>query len=200
MRAIHSIGLSALILALAACNEPKPVATTLTDTDLRQTVEAKLATQSQLGDVRANADVEKNQITLTGTVETEQARMQAVDMAKASRANVSVVDKIDVKPREIARADYTEELAREAREKAKVMGDKLGPALDDAWIHTKLIAKFASNSDTPARKINIDVLNNVVTLRGEVDTQIAKDEAERVAKETDGVKRVINLLRIKPRG
>ena len=38
--------------------------------------------------------------------------------------------------------------------------------------------------------------NNVVTLRGTVDTAEQKAEAERVARETDGVKRVINQLRV----
>ena len=37
-----------------------------------------------------------------------------------------------------------------------------------------------------------------MTLRGTVDTAEAKTEAERVAKETDGVKKVTNQLRVAP--
>jgi osmotically-inducible protein OsmY len=36
----------------------------------------------------------------------------------------------------------------------------------------------------------------VVTLRGEVTTAAAKAEAERIAKETENVKRVRNLLKV----
>jgi len=82
------------------------------------------------------------------------------------------------------------------REKAKSAGDTLGKSIDDTWIHTKITTKLIGNSETPARKINVDVVNGVVTLRGAVETPTAKEEAERVAKTTDGVKRVRNLLKV----
>ena len=88
-----------------------------------------------------------------------------------------------MKPTEISRSEYTEEMAREAREKAKTAGDKIGTSINDAWIHTKITSKLISDKDTPARKINIDVVDGVVTLRGEVNTTTAKDEADRIAKE-----------------
>src|SRR5580765_1601402 len=85
---------------------------------------------------------------------------------------------------------YTEEQAREEREKAKASKETIGQSLEDAWIHTKVVAKLISDSQTPERKINVDVVDAAVTLRGEVDTAEAKAEAERVAKDTDGVKKV----------
>jgi osmotically-inducible protein OsmY len=42
------------------------------------------------------------------------------------------------------------------------------------------------------------VVNGEVTLRGTVDTAEAKTEADRVAKETDGVKKVVNQLKVIP--
>jgi hyperosmotically inducible periplasmic protein len=68
--------------------------------------------------------------------------------------------------------------------------------VDDAWIHTKITAKFMTDSDTPARKINVDVVNGAVTLRGVVNSEVAKSEADRIARETEGVKKVTNLLKI----
>ncbi len=82
---------------------------------------------------------------------------------------------------------YTEEQAREERARAKGNKETIGDTLDDAWIHAKIVAKLIGDSQTPERKINVDVVNNEVTLRGTVDTAAAKAEAERVAKETDGV-------------
>jgi len=93
---------------------------------------------------------------------------------------------------------YTEEQAREERERAKANRETIGQSLDDAWIHTKIVAKLISDTQTPERKINVDVVDGAVTLRGEVDTAEAKAEAERVAKETDGVKKVTNQLKVMP--
>jgi osmotically-inducible protein OsmY len=109
---------------------------------------------------------------------------------------LAVTDKIDVRPTQVVRSEFTEDMARAAREKAKEFGDKIGNSLDDAWIHAKIKAKLIDNPDTPSRKINIDVVDQVVTLHGKVGTIAAKDEAERTAKQTEGVKRVNNLLKV----
>ena len=172
----------------------------VTNSDLERMVKDKLALDPQLSarKIDVGADVDKNQVTLSGEVPTEQMRMRAVELAKAARTGVSVVDKIDVKPTEVSRADYTEDMARKTRDKAKETGDKIGESLEDAWIHSKITAKLIGDASTPARKINVDVKNNVVTLRGQVESLEAKTEAERIAKETDGVKRVNNLLKVRP--
>ena len=99
---------------------------------------------------------------------------------------------------ENSRGQYTEKQAAEERERAKQNKETIGDTLDDAWIHTKIVAKLIADTNTPERKINVDVVNNVVTLRGTVDTAEAKAEAERVAKETDGVKSVTNQLKVAP--
>ena len=91
---------------------------------------------------------------------------------------------------------YTEEQAREEREKAKANKETIGQSLEDAWIHTKLVAKLIGNSQTPERNINVDVVDGAVTLRGQVDTAEGKTEAERMAKDTDGVKSVKNELKV----
>ncbi len=122
--------------------------------------------------------------------------MRAVSLAKEAHPGVILTDRIVVKPAELTRADYTEEKAREARDAAKSAGEKIGSSLDDAWIHTKIVSKLIGNSTTPERKINVDVVDNVVTLRGAVETAEQKTEAERVAKDTEGVKRVVNRLRV----
>jgi osmotically-inducible protein OsmY len=101
-------------------------------------------------------------------------------------------------PTATATPRYTEEQAREEREKAKANKETVGQSLEDAWIHTKIVAKLIGDSATPERKINVDVVDGAVTLRGQVDTAEAKAEAERVAKETDGVKKVTNQLKVVP--
>lgn len=190
----------------AACEtaSENPVARTtgetsaMTSSQLESAIKAKFSADAQLNaaDLSVSADAQRNEATLTGTVETQELRLQAVAAAKSARAGLLITDKIDVKPREVTRETFTEDLARRERERAKEIGDKIGDTLDDAWLHTKIVAKLVTNNDTPERKINVDVSNNVVTLRGTVDSAEQKAEAERTAKETEGVKRVINQLKI----
>ncbi|HEV8138645.1 MAG TPA: BON domain-containing protein [Pyrinomonadaceae bacterium] len=96
------------------------------------------------------------------------------------------------------RASYSEREAQQEREKAKASKETIGDTLDDAWIHTKIVAKLIANSTTPERKINVDVVKNVVTLRGTVDTAEEKAAAEKTAKDTDGVTKVVNQLKVAP--
>jgi hyperosmotically inducible periplasmic protein len=189
------------LLALIGCatSGDKTAAAGSTDGDLERSIKAQIATDPQVpaGEISVSANADKNQATLSGTVPTEAARTRIVELAKASRPGLSVTDQLAVKPVEVSRGDYTEGMAREAREKAEAIGDKLGKSLDDAWIHTKILTKLAGDPQTPALKINVDVLNDVVTLRGTVESPAAKREAEQIAKDTDGVKRVNNMLRVK---
>ncbi|HYK58809.1 MAG TPA: BON domain-containing protein [Bryobacteraceae bacterium] len=203
MRILSSVALSAAI-ALVGCSQAGTNASTTqgstqSNADWEQSVKNKLATDSAVTgtniDVTANAD--RNEITLTGTVYSEPMRSAAVNAAKEARPGAEVIDKLDVKPGEVPRNLYTEDMAKQTREQAKAAGDKLGASLDDAWIHTKIAAKLIANSATPSRNINIDVVNGVVTMRGIVDSPDVKAEASRVAMDTDGVKKVNNLLRVR---
>jgi osmotically-inducible protein OsmY len=184
------------ILLLHACSTNGTNSSASSNSDMEQSIKTQLSSDPQLQVIGVDAKADKNEVTLSGTVPTEDLRTKAVDLAKTGRPNLVVTDKIDVQPSQIARSEYTEDMARVAREKAKELGDKIGNSLDDAWIHTKIKAKLIDNPDTPSRKINIDVVDQVVTLHGQVETTAVKDEAERTAKQTEGVKRVNNRLKV----
>jgi osmotically-inducible protein OsmY len=203
MRILSSAALSAAIALVGCTQQAGTTASTQqgsaqSNADWEQSVKNKLVADSAVSgtnvDVSANAD--RNEITLSGTVYSEPMRAAAVNDAKAAKPGAEIIDKMDVKPGEVPRNLYTEDMAKQTREQAKATGDKLGASLDDAWIHTKIATKLIADSTTPSRNINIDVVNGVVTLRGMVDSPDAKSEASRVAMDTDGVKRVNNLLRV----
>jgi osmotically-inducible protein OsmY len=119
----------------------------MTDSELQQAVQARLNADPEISTAKLDVDAgaKDNAVTLKGTVTTETARARAVELAKASRPNLEITDKIDVKPAEISRSEYTEEMARDAREKAKTAGDKIGTSINDAWIHTKITSKLISD-------------------------------------------------------
>jgi hyperosmotically inducible protein len=170
----------------------------MTNSELEEKIKARFKTDAQLdaANLSVDANVDRNEITLSGTVGSESLRTKAIELAKSAHAGLIVTTKIDVKPGEISRTAYTKERAREERGIATGRGETIGDSLDDAWIHTKIVAQLIGNSATPERKINVDVKDNVVTLRGTVETAEQKTEAEQIAKSAEGVKSVNNQLKV----
>jgi osmotically-inducible protein OsmY len=194
----------ALGLVLTACGPAGPDDSTSkptmksADSELEDKIKAKFDSDAWLkaADLSVSADADKNEASISGVVGTQSLRTKAVNLAKEASPGLILNDKIEVKPRELTREEFTEKRASEEKEKARGTGEKLGDSLDDAWIHTKLVAKFIGDANTPGRKINVDVVDNVVTLRGMVDTAEQRAEAERIARNTEGVKRVVNQLKV----
>ncbi|HEX5758026.1 MAG TPA: BON domain-containing protein [Thermoanaerobaculia bacterium] len=71
-----------------------------------------------------------------------------------------------------------------------------GTQVDDAAITTAVKSKLAADGDINPFNIDVDTNEGVVTLQGRVEKAEARSEAERLARETDGVLRVINLIKV----
>jgi hyperosmotically inducible protein len=69
--------------------------------------------------------------------------------------------------------------------------------VDDASIFTAVKTKLTADRFSNITNVDVNVTNGVVTLAGEVPNAQVKAEAEREARNTDGVKRVINNLQVK---
>ena len=67
---------------------------------------------------------------------------------------------------------------------------------DDASITTKVKAKLATDGDINPFNINVETNGGVVTLQGRVKKAETRTKAERYARETGGVKKVINLVKV----
>lgn len=97
----------------------------------------------------------------------------------------------------LSRADYDRDRARydrEARE-GRYSGT-VGQGAEDGWIHFKTRAALAAADDIRDSTINVDVANNVVTLRGTVANATQRARAEAVARGIDGVRSINNRLTI----
>ena len=178
-----------------AAREPVP---TMSNSDLQKQIESRINSDPELkaANLSVDADVNRNHATLSGTVDSQALRDRAVELARSAHPGITLENKIEVKERELTRSEYTPEHAQKERENAKQNKEAIGDSLDDAWIHSKIVAKLVADSNVSERKVNVDVSNKVVTLRGTVDSALEKSETERIAKETDGVKRVINQLKV----
>ena len=140
---------------------------------------------------------EHKAVELKGLAYTERQRTRAVELARSARPDIAVQDKIDVKPYEIPRDLFDDNMMADVKADATKMGDTIGDSLDDGWVHMKVVGKLIADSKTPERTINVDVANNVVTLRGAVASPEIRAQAESVAKSVDGVKDVKNRLVVK---
>ena len=72
----------------------------------------------------------------------------------------------------------------------------LGEKVDDASVTARVKAKLAASSQLNPFNIQVNTVDGVVSLTGRVNDRAEKDEAERLARETEGVRRVRNLLEV----
>lgn len=95
----------------------------------------------------------------------------------------------------MTREDYDKDKARFS-EDAKKAGNTIGSGLEDGWLWTKTRTVLSNADDLRDSTINVDVDNNVVTLRGTVANQGQKTKAEQLAKSVKDVKSVRNDLKV----
>jgi osmotically-inducible protein OsmY len=77
-----------------------PSAAKMSDSDLEKVVRAKLESDAALKEAKldVDADADKNEVTISGTVHSQEIRNKAVELAKSAHSGLTVNDKIDVKP------------------------------------------------------------------------------------------------------
>jgi osmotically-inducible protein OsmY len=69
-------------------------------------------------------------------------------------------------------------------------------AQTDAGITTNVKTKLAADDTVKAYMVDVDTRNGVVTLSGSVDTAAAKEQAIQIARQTDGVRDVIDQINV----
>ena len=72
----------------------------------------------------------------------------------------------------------------------------VGEEIDDATITTKVEAKLTGDPDVSAFNVDVDTNEGVVRLSGTVEDPEARTEAEKLARDTEGVRRVINDIKV----
>ena len=71
-------------------------------------------------------------------------------------------------------------------------------AIKDGWLVMKIHSEFVDEDVLSGSNIDVDVKNGVVTLQGTVPSEAARARAIASAKNNDGVKNVVDQLRIGP--
>ena len=93
----------------------------------------------------------------------------------------------------MSRADYDKDRAKYEANKG---ASTIGQGANDSWIWFKTKAALATVNDLSDSTINVDVANDVITLKGSVKTAAQKTQAETAAKGIEGQKGVKNELKV----
>jgi osmotically-inducible protein OsmY len=134
-------------------------------------------------------------VTLRGTVESERERRQAVAIARNTDGVREVNDQLQVR----AGGQAAGAQPREG-DRARGTTGNVVAGIDDAWITTKVQSQYFLDTDVKGHEIDVDTRNGVVTLTGSVRSDAAKRMAESIARDAEGVSRVVNRLTVSPEG
>ena len=203
----------ALAVATAACSQSDPGITTA--------VKSKLAADDTVKAYRIDVDTKDRVVTLSGEVDNAVAKARAVEVAKGVEGVREVVDNTAIvagvtppgglddraaaTSGQVARdADAKIDAAQkkadaktdDAQKKASDATHNVADATKDAALTAAVKSKFLADTKVSGLKIDVDTRNGVVTLSGNVPTAAERTRAAAMAKETDGVKSVVNNLKV----
>ena len=93
--------------------------------------------------------------------------------------------------------DKAREAGAKVGETAALAANQAKQALDNGAITAKIKSKMTLDDTIDALKINVDTANRVVTLTGTVDTEAQRQRALQLARETEGVREVVDRLQVR---
>ena len=202
MKSRVSAWLSAAVLSVAT------VACSQSDAGITTAVKSKLAADDTVKAYRIDVDTKSRVVTLNGKVDTARARARAVEVAKATEGVADVVDNLTVVAGVTPPGGLDDAAMKRARDAASATTETAdtakrdgtvgtaGAAVGDAALTAKVKTKFLADTSISGLKIDVDTKNDVVTLSGTVPSAAEKRHAVDVAKATDGVKSVVDNLKV----
>jgi hyperosmotically inducible protein len=183
------LALALLTLGFSADSATAGQATAIKDGWLVTKLHSLFVPEDALSGSDIDVDVKAGMVTLQGRVPNEAARAKALSIAKGADGVKGVTDQLRIVP--------DTDMAK-AADKAEVASKKAGRKADDGWIKSKIYAQFMAEWNTVLddSDIDVDVEKGVVSLKGTVKSAAAKTKAVSIAKGTDGVKSVNDMLKV----
>jgi osmotically-inducible protein OsmY len=207
---------AAAIAITAACAASDPGVTTA--------VKTKLAADDTVKEYQIDVDTSGGVVTLTGAVQSQQAKDRALQLARETDGVSRVEDRLTVNPaltvdnqaREAGRdaAAGAQAATASASDKAATAAEKIGeaaratgdaakqavkdaaPVVADAGITAAVKTRLLADRDVSGLRIDVDTKDKVVTLTGNVKSAAQIAQAEKIARDTTGVSRVVNNLKV----
>jgi len=181
----------------------------LSDAEITTAVKTRLLADKTVGGLKIGVDTKDGVVTLGGAVNSATERNEALRLARETKGVKHVTNKLTL---ESAAATGTTEPHAKVKDttkddddvKAKVvikddttpMVKAAGRKIADAEITTSVKTKLLGVKDVIANDINVDTDEGVVTLKGSVPTEAQKTRAAEIARNTAGVRSVVNDLTV----
>jgi osmotically-inducible protein OsmY len=142
-----------------------------TDQEIQADVMAELRWDPSVPPNEIGVVVKDGVVTLTGTVDTYMKKWRAEEVAHRVNGVIAVANEIQVRS----------------------IGERTDSDIAAAALHA-----LSWNSTIPQGKVHVTVDKGWITLKGEVEWQYQRQEAERAVRRLLGVKGVSNLITVKP--
>ena len=170
-----AIAFLATLLALPAFAQ-KSAGDVLDDATIAASIKAGLLDDAHTSAMHVNVESYKGVVQLSGFVETQASKEAAGKVARGVKGVKEVHNSIGLQPKA-----------------------SFGTKLDDSLLTGKVKAALMDAADVKSLQINVETRNGVAQLAGFVTSAGMRDRAGKVAAGVDGVKRVDNVLVVKPR-
>jgi hyperosmotically inducible protein len=168
---------AALVLPLAGPTHAQPSSTdTSDDAVIAATIKAGLLDNRNTSGTRINVDSYQGVVQLSGFARSEGEKAAATRVAETVSGVKSVVNSVAVAP-----------------------ATSMSTRLDDSLITGKVKAALMDAADVKSLQINVETHAGVTQLAGFVASEAMKDKAGRITAGVEGVKRVDNVLVVRPR-
>lgn len=158
-----------LLFATAACTRAKSVS-------YKDNVHKALE-QADLKGVKVDEDQDKNTITLSGSLHSEDAKQRAGDIAQSAAGSRIIANQISVEP-----------VGKESD--ARKIESNVDDAIEKNY-KAALIANGLEKAD-----IHFDSKNGVLTLKGKVKSPDQRQQAQHVAASVPNVSQVVNEIQV----
>jgi len=180
--------------AVLLCASVLTVACSQSDSGITTKVKAKMVADDTVKAHEINVTTRDHVVTLSCEVGTTAAKDQAIQIARQTDGVRDVVDQLTIK--ETAPTSGLPSDNPDFSDRVRGTASEAGEKLTDAAITTAVKSKLLADTKVSGLKINVDTENAVVTLKGNVKSQAEASQAEKLAKETKGVERVIVELKV----
>jgi hyperosmotically inducible protein len=156
-----------------------------TDAGLTTKVKAKLAADSTVKAYKIDVDTREKVVTLTGSVNRQVEKDQALALTRETQGVLDVVDMISVRN---AAGDG------DAPEPPRTIGDRI----DDAGITMAVKGRLLDDPEVKGLQIDVDTRDGVVYLTGSVRSPAEMERAISLARNTENVRDVVSNITIEP--
>lgn len=182
----NALGIALIMGVAPAMAADKSVEQAVAEARLEGQIGTAILLNRHLNPFEISVDVEGDTAILTGNVDESIDK----DLAERVALNAKGISKVDNR--------IAVDAATKMRERNRDDNDRdFDEAVEDASVTASVKSRLLWNDSTDGLDIEVDTMNNRVTLTGDATTQAEKDLATRLALATDGVRSVENKIVVK---